>query len=379
MPKNEKLDEEEIKKLKGNAGVSKNTLKAKRRAEEHFRGYVLSNLDKNVEELCTEENLKHLESVLINYFSSYRLETDELPSMSTVRATRSHIKMMVKKLSSGKIDICDSAVFTEFENVMKGLAKKLKEAGKLDVKHHELIPEKSLEKVYHLLGVLSNLFELDENDPTYEENLSQIPDEFQDSYHYLAQYGAIYVINTQLVRRGNEGIDKLKTDHFELLEDENTGQQYYKKVLGEVSKNHQSDSEDLRQGGVILFEENSYGFNPGLFFHLFLSKLDKKAPFLFMRPIRSKKSFNLRQNPDVWYEAVQKIGVNQVQKALPSLTSAACTKRATNCQIRPTAITLMKDAGIEDRKIMSFSGHKSIQTLNNYNRGPCVSQQLNMG
>ena len=72
-----------------------------------------------------------------------------------------------------------------------------------------------------------------------------------------------------MARRGAEGIEFLTKDHVKVLTDEDTGERYIKKVLGEESKNHKHDSEDMENGGIILFEENDVSFNPRLFFHCF--------------------------------------------------------------------------------------------------------------
>ena len=55
---------------------------------------------------------------------------------------------------------------------------------------------------------------------------------------------------------------------FATFEDEDG--KYWKKVLGETSKNHRLDSEDLRKGGLIIYEPNAYnpGYNGGEYFEL---------------------------------------------------------------------------------------------------------------
>ena len=57
-------------------------------------------------------------------------------------------------------------------------------------------------------------------------------------------------------------------EHFASFEDEDG--KYWKKVLGETSKNHRLDSEDLRKGGLIIYEPNAYnpGYNGGEYFEL---------------------------------------------------------------------------------------------------------------
>ena len=100
------------------------------------------------------------------------------------------------------------------------------------------------------------------------------------------------------------------------------------------------DSEDLRKGGLILYEENSYNpkFNAGEYFELFLTKLDKDSKFLFSQPLLTKKKFTIEENPMVWYSK-SKIGINAVGNAMPEIAKAAgCSRKLTNHQLRATAI-----------------------------------------
>lgn len=155
--------------------------------------------------------------------------------------------------------------------------------------------------------------QLDENDEAYDELLQKVPEAWREKYHYLAMYGSIFIFVLQLGRRANEGIAFLTKDHVAKLTDEDTGMDFFKKVLGESSKNHRNDSENVKDGGYILCEKNAFNFNPGEFFNLFLSKGNNDTNYLFSQPIRVCKSFKLRSNPDVWF-AKQKIGKNQAEK-----------------------------------------------------------------
>ena len=169
----------------------------------------------------------------------------------------------------------------------------------------------------------------------------------------------------------------MKKDAIQLFTDESDGSQYWKKCIGEATKNHQGDSEDVKGEALILMEENEYGFNPGLYFNVFVHKLADGADNLFSRPIRAKKSFMLHENPDVWYET-NKIGVKQVAKALPVLCEAAEIRRNTNHQLRTTHIELLAHNNVSDREIQSNSGHINHLSLNNYNKRPSRKRKIEM-
>ena len=67
------------------------------------------------------------------------------------------------------------------------------------------------------------------------------------------------------------------------------------------------------QAGTLKFEEDSNGFNPGLFMKHYLTKLSEEGEYLFNRPQRPCKAFVLQSNPKTWFE-VHKAGKNEVSK-----------------------------------------------------------------
>jgi hypothetical protein len=107
----------------------------------------------------------------------------------------------------------------------------------------------------------------------------------------------------------------------------------------------------------------------------FLSKLNPKCEHFMQRPQRKSKNFNLVTNPDCWYEN-DKVGENFVSKMLAQLSEAAEVPRMTNGQVRPTSVCLMVRAGIEDREICTVTGHKSSDSLKNYNPHLTVSRKF---
>ena len=228
-----------------------------------------------------------------------------------------------------------------------------------------------------MLKTIQELFELDADDEGYEEVLQRIPETWREKYHYLAMYGAIFIFVLHLGRRASEGVAFLTKAHVEKFTDESTGTEFFKKVLGESSKNHRNDSENLKDGGLILFEPNSFGLNPGQYFNLFLSKSNNDTEFLFSRPRFVCKKFSLKSNPDIWYTST-KIGKNEVQKALPTLCEALGIENITNGQLRPTAIQAMISSGFQDRDIQHVTGHKSAESLKSYAPLPPMSKRFQM-
>ena len=66
-----------------------------------------------------------------------------------------------------------------------------------------------------------------------------------------------------------------------------------------------------------------------------------------------------------WYED-KRIGKNMIGKVLPALCEVAQVPRLTNHSIRPTSIRAMRRGGFERSDIAFVSGHKSLDTLANY-------------
>ena len=66
-----------------------------------------------------------------------------------------------------------------------------------------------------------------------------------------------------------------------------------------------------------------------------------------------------------WYED-KRIGKNMIGKILPAMCEVANVPRLTNHSIRPTSIRAMRRGGFERSDIAFISGHKSLDTLANY-------------
>ena len=170
----------------------------------------------------------------------------------------------------------------------------------------------------------------------------------------------------------------MKKSHIQLFQDEDTQARFYKKVRGEYSKNHKTDSENLMAlGGIIPFANNALNFSPGLYLERYLEKLQPNFEYLFARAQRPNKAFNIQTNPKTWYECT-KVGVNKIGEALPTLSKALGLPHITNAQMHPTSIGLLKDIRAEDREIAGITGHKRLQTLTHYNK-PKVARQIEMG
>jgi hypothetical protein len=179
-----------------------------------------------------------------------------------------------------------------------GLIKKLKNDGKTVTIHTKEIPKLALVKMFKMLDTLHHLITVDKNGQEYADLVKQVPPEYQDKYHYLLQWGIMFILALHYCRRAREGIDSLTKHHIEKQKDEESGRYFWTKVKDEVSKNHQQDDQNLAFGGVILFDESMEGLNPGQFIEDYMMTLNGENENLFQRPKRPSKEFNIH-SPDI--------------------------------------------------------------------------------
>ena len=154
------------------------------------------------------------------------------------------------------------------------------------------------------------------------------------------------------IRRGREVYENLKKHHYVKVYDEDQKIYYYKKTMGESSKNHASDSENLSNSGLIPCLTNSYGVNCGETFGLYLSLLHESNEYLFQKPQRAAGWFRLDDPTTVCCYESSRVGKNAFAKMLPELCAALGLEHYTNHSVRPTAIGLLKSNGFEDRQIV---------------------------
>ena len=196
MSENVEFDEAEAKGFIDQAGLSASTIKARKLREKHFLSYVKKSVD---EELVNSgefwDQTEELEKLLIKYFGTLRVKTTkELPKRNTLDTARSHVRMLILGYTKNKVDISSKITFAQYEKYMSGLCTKVKRAGRGDTTSHEPLTDYEMERIFRVLGALSNLMELDNKDESYYENLHVLPEKFREDYHYLTMYGAMFII-----------------------------------------------------------------------------------------------------------------------------------------------------------------------------------------
>ena len=236
--------------------------------------------------------------------------------------------MQIKKMTNNMVDISDSNIFPALNAFFVQYKQTLKLLGYATTEHHAPMPTDAVAVIEKLLRNLSFLMSLPATHPNYKRHVEALPDDWRNSYHYLALYGAIFVFLSRIQDKSQGNTAFVKKADMVLLQDPLTGKNYYTHFVTEEGR----PGPPVPQGR-IPFEENINGFNAGLYFQQYLTKLDGASPMLFNRPQRPKKTFTLQANPECWFEA-SKIGDNEMRKAVATLCKACGLPKYTNVNVK---------------------------------------------
>jgi hypothetical protein len=124
------------------------------------------------------------------------------------------------------------------------------------------IPANSQHKIFSLFGKLLSVWDARGTDG-YDAAVAKLPEQFRNTYHDLWQMAVMYVVIMFDVRRGREGLCNIRKEAYEKQYDTIADLSYFQKVMGESSKNHSADPEDLEKSGIVPFYVDDHGFNPG--------------------------------------------------------------------------------------------------------------------
>ena len=83
--------------------------------------------------------------------------------------------------------------------------KELKEDGRNDTTYNNEIPMESKDKIEKLLAHCLQIMLCDKKSPKYQRLVAELPFEYQNEYHRLYQFGAMYILGMNFAKRGREG------------------------------------------------------------------------------------------------------------------------------------------------------------------------------
>ena len=153
--KHTNFDPSASKKKIENAGVNSNTKKAQKQVEDNFMAFVKQRIGDKYEEIFAD--LSIMEAMLVEFFETFRLNDNRLPSRSTLNSYKSHIRGMVLRITKNKVNITDAISFPTFSRLWKAKILELKQNGRGDTQHNMPIPDIVMDKLYRLLSIITKL------------------------------------------------------------------------------------------------------------------------------------------------------------------------------------------------------------------------------
>lgn len=286
-------------------------------------------------DICPDfENLSpsELSDMLRQFYGEIRKQDGSEYSKNALSGLRSAIHRHLTSAPWHRtVNIMHDITFKKANNVLLGILKIQKRAGKDKTRSFEPISSEDMKK---LMG--SEVFGVDE------------PQKLQDLVWFSLQF--------YLCRRGCEGTQQLQKDSFNFM----PGQpEYVSLKFNEASKNHpggfQNTNDPQRRlhatGGPLC---------PVAALKLYISKLNPHCNSLFQR---------VDANGGItgcWYLPAA-LGIKKLQKMMSRLSEAASLSRKyTNHCLRAACIKTLMDSGYDPITVTRLSGHRNVASVMSY-------------
>ena len=174
---------------------NKSTLEREHRILTTFRSFVKQSLNKDLSKILKRKDT--FEYCLEHFFRNLRVGKDQtMPKKNTCEFYRSFIKNYVLKEAGW--DISDVEQFPTFNAFYKDYITTLRVEGKAETEHHPPIPYDTLEGLFKLMCTLHELIVGNPQDEWYTLNIEQLSYSFRDKFHYLAQYGKLFLTSCSI-------------------------------------------------------------------------------------------------------------------------------------------------------------------------------------
>ena len=190
MPAFEKLDRDELKRLREEQGLSKETLKKRANVITSFKDFLLKQDGLSYDGCLNNNDL--LEDSICKFLLQQRLDDKKkdclsLPKKKTLEAYKSHLRCQILKDTLGTVDIGSRFQFKNFNDVYQDILMKLKKEGLGDTEHFESMPDSSVSAVFSLLSLVFQLMTTEKTSQQYQSYVNVLPLNFRESYHRLMQ------------------------------------------------------------------------------------------------------------------------------------------------------------------------------------------------
>ena len=175
-------------------------------------------------------------------------------------------------------------------------------------------------------------------------------------------------------RRGRENQRAMKPGDLQ-LKTTTSGLKYF--VLRErATKNHPggvSDNEDESQSVMMAWPGNPRC--PVACLEKYLAKRDPRCDALWQKP-KNHNASSFHSEDEVWFCNVP-MGKHKLENHLTEMCKTAGLSHiyTPHC-IRATSVTVLKAAGLENRRVKSVTGHASDKSIESYSARPTIEQQF---
>ncbi|XP_071138463.1 uncharacterized protein KIAA1958-like [Mytilus edulis] len=326
--------------------LANNTKKSTKFAIKLVYDYCVSKgIDANIE----DRSPASLNNLLKEFYVNIRQANGDYYSRSSFCVIRQSINRHLKQPPHNKpFDVITDTAFTTANNIFKAMCKKLRKEGKGQIKHKKSVDKGDIKKLY-------------EHPRTF--NVNSPSGLLNKVWFEVLLY---------FCRRGQENLREMKPQDFKISKDDE-GKEYVHKISSEMTKNHQGvDEEDFEPEGGRMYATGT-PMCPVLSFKKYLDKLNPNQTAFWQRP---RDSFD--EEDEIWYEN-KPLGKNTLGSMMKNISeSANLCKSYTNHCVRATCITVLSDSGFEARHIVTISGHRNEQSVQNYVRDASTAQKRDM-
>ena len=178
-------------------------------------------------------------------------------------------------------------------------------------------------------------------------------------------------IRLHFARRGCENMEKMLVNDFQLHFNKKKELWYLVKVRDELTKNHQEIG-DVVSG--YMPENPTDKLCPIKSYRLYVEHLNTNNKYLWKKPLQNVNM----QKQMIWY-GLHHIGKNTLGKFMTEVShNCGLSTPYTNHSIHVTGITVLTRMQFSSSEIMAVSGHKSVQSLTNYQKTKS-KQKISMG
>ena len=189
-----------------------------------------------------------------------------------------------------------------------------------------------------------------------------------DSSAVTLQQKVQFDIRLHFARRGCENMEKMQKDHFKLQFDKKQELWYLIKAKDELTKNHKEIGEII---SGIMPENPTDRLCLIRSYRIYMEHLNLQNKFLWQTPLQNANM----EKQMIWY-GLQHLGKNTLGSFMTDLsTHCKLSQKYTNHSICVTGLTVLTRMQFSTSEIMSVLGHKSVQSLTNYQK---TNQQQNI-